>query len=836
MQSAISLSLSSPSPIARSAVANTGNACWPMPRSLRFCGLRREAFDSAGSFDASSLRFVRLNLQPKHSSLSKVSAVLKGNGAPSSSGFDYDLVIIGAGVGGHGAALHAVEQGLKTAIIEGDVVGGTCVNRGCVPSKALLAVSGRMRELQNEHHMKSFGLQVAAAGYDRQGVADHANNLASKIRSNLTNSLKALGVDILTGVGTILGPQKLKYGKGDSGDKIITAKDIIIATGSVPLVPKGIEVDGKTVITSDHALKLEFVPDWIAMSEVVTLGLNSAMCIPHLEVTFIEALDQLMPGFDPEIGKLAQRVLINPRKIDSYTGVFASKREMEKPVQIELIDAKTKEPKDTLEVDAALIATGRAPFTNGLGLENVPHLYCIGDANGKMMLAHAASAQGISGNELHMNFNNEIFRHVLCGVFYSSEISMVGLTEPQAREKAQKEGFELIYRPDNGEILGVHIFGLHAADLIHEASNAIAMGTRIQDIKFAVHAHPTLSEVLDELFKSAKVKTKPSLSPEPKPLLILQWLKLAHLVQLLSQSRSRPRRVLKANNTQTAFAIRGVEPIERLRTAQRFVDRSIHLVNPSDRRRITRFRSAGECIDRFVAGGKRDQKMFLLDWFYGVLASLGLWQKEAKILFLGLDNAGKTTLLHMLKDECCYSVVLGLASIDKFDKSLLIVLHFLDSSLIQSKERLVQHQPTQHPTSEELSIGKIKFKAFDLGGHQIARRVWKDYYAKVDAVVYLVDAYDKERFAESKKELDALLSDESLATVPFLILGNKIDIPYAASEDELRYHLGLMGITTGKGKVNLAESNVRPIEVFMCSIVRKMGYGDGFKWVSQYIK
>ncbi|KAK0582141.1 hypothetical protein LWI29_021957 [Acer saccharum] len=107
---------------------------------------------------------------------------------------------------------------------------------------------------------------------------------------------------------------------------------------------------------------------------------------------------------------------------------------------------------------------------------------------------------------------------------------------------------------------------------------------------------------------------------------------------------------------------------------------------------------------------------------------------------------------------------------------------------------------------------------------------------QVDAVVYLVDAFDKERFAESKKELDALLSDEALADVPFLVLGNKIDIPYAASEDELRYHLGLTNFTTGKGKVNLTDSNVRPLEVFMCSIVRKMGYGDGFKWVSQYIK
>ncbi|MCH85628.1 dihydrolipoyl dehydrogenase, partial [Trifolium medium] len=130
--------------------------------------------------------------------------------------------------------------GLKTAIVEGDVVGGTCVNRGCVPSKALLAVSGRMRELRNDHHLKSLGIQVSNAGYDRQAVADHANNLASKIRGNLTNSMKAIGVDILTGFGTILGPQKVKVG---SSHNVVTAKDIIIATGSVPFVPKGIEVD-----------------------------------------------------------------------------------------------------------------------------------------------------------------------------------------------------------------------------------------------------------------------------------------------------------------------------------------------------------------------------------------------------------------------------------------------------------------------------------------------------------------------------------------------------------------------------------------------------------------
>ncbi|KAG5607516.1 hypothetical protein H5410_029008 [Solanum commersonii] len=552
MHSSSVLSLSNCSVLKRSHRNQIEKLSFTPLKNLRFCGLRNEIL---------AFEFLKLNRCETQRVRNKiVSASVAENGnAPTS--FDYDLVIIGAGVGGHGAALHAVEKGLKTAIIEGDVIGGTCVNRGCVPSKALLAVSGRMRELKNEHHLKALGIQVSGAGYDRQAVADHANNLASKIRNNLTNSLKALGVDILTGVGTITGPQRVKYGKvGFSGSEV-TARDIIIATGSVPFVPRGIEVDGKTVITSDHALKLEFVPEWIAIVGSGYIGLEFSDVYTALgsEVTFIEALDQLMPGFDPEISKLAQRILVNPRKIDYHTGVFATKITPAKdgrPVVIELTDAKTKEVKDTLEVDAALIATGRAPFTNGLGLENinvltqrgfipvdermrvvdadgnlVPHLYCIGDANGKMMLAHAASAQGISVVE-QVSGRDHVLNHlsIPAACFTHPEISMVGLTEPQAREKAEKEGFEisiaktsfkantkalaenegeglakLIYRPDNGEILGVHIFGMHAADLIHEASNAIALRTSIQDIKFAVHAHPTLSEVLDELFKSAKV-------------------------------------------------------------------------------------------------------------------------------------------------------------------------------------------------------------------------------------------------------------------------------------------------------------------------------------------
>lgn len=173
-------------------------------------------------------------------------------------GYDYDLIIVGCGVGGHGAALHARSNGLKTAVLTGKDIGGTCVNRGCVPSKALLAAAGRIRDMKDAHHLKSFGIAVGDVSYDRAGVAAHAQQLADRVKGNLEQSLKAQGVDIIESFGQVTSkPHEVKV---EATGKIITAKNIILAPGSIPFVPRGVQVDEQTVYTSDGGLKLSFVP------------------------------------------------------------------------------------------------------------------------------------------------------------------------------------------------------------------------------------------------------------------------------------------------------------------------------------------------------------------------------------------------------------------------------------------------------------------------------------------------------------------------------------------------------------------------------------------------
>ena len=469
--------------------------------------------------------------------------------------FDFDLIVIGAGYGGFDAAKHAAEKGLKVAIVERADMGGTCVNKGCVPSKALLAASGKVRELANFQHLQKFGIHTSPVRFERSKISAHANNLVMNIRDNLTKTLTRNGVEILRGDGRLEGHQKVGIRNNNGIDKIFSCKDIVIATGSSPFVPKGIEIDQRTVFTSDEAVRLEWLPRWIAIIGSGYIGLEFADVYTALgcEVTMIEALDKIMPTFDPDITKIAKKNLIQARDIDTKSEVFATKIIPGCPVNVELTDAKSKKVVENLEVDAVLVATGRTPNTEGLNLQLldietergfipidkqmrvtkkgkvIPNLYAVGDVTGKLMLAHTAAAQGTIAVENICGANKTIdYLSIPAATFTHPEISSVGLSESDAKKQSDEEGFplgivksyfkanskalaelesdgmlKLLFNKKSGKVLGAHIFGMHAADLIQEIANAIARKQDVIQLSSEVHTHPTLSEVVEVAYKLA---------------------------------------------------------------------------------------------------------------------------------------------------------------------------------------------------------------------------------------------------------------------------------------------------------------------------------------------
>jgi dihydrolipoamide dehydrogenase len=474
--------------------------------------------------------------------------------------FDFDLIVIGAGYGGFDAAKHAAEKGLKVAIIESGDMGGTCVNKGCVPSKALLAASGKVREIANYEHLAKFGIHASPVRFERSKIADHANNLVSNVRENLTKTLKRSGVKIILGFGRLEGNQKVGVRDNNGIDRIFTCENTLLATGSSPFVPPGITLDNRTVFTSDEAVKLEWLPRWIAIIGSGYIGLEFADVYTALgcEVTMIEALENIMPTFDPDITKIAKKNLIQSRDIDTKSNVFATKITPGCPVKIELTDAKSKEIVENLEVDGVLVATGRSPNSKNLNLDSVgiettkgyipiddqmrvlngekiiPNVWAVGDVTGKLMLAHTAAAQGTIAVENICGKNIEInYRSIPAATFTHPEISSVGLSETDAKEIAIKEGFtlgvvksyfkanskalaelesdgilKLLFNKDSGKVLGAHIFGMHAADLIQEIANAISRNQDVIQLATEVHTHPTLSEVVEVAYKQAASQVK----------------------------------------------------------------------------------------------------------------------------------------------------------------------------------------------------------------------------------------------------------------------------------------------------------------------------------------
>jgi dihydrolipoamide dehydrogenase len=342
---------------------------------------------------------------------------------------------------------------------------------------------------------------------------------------------------------------------GSGLERTYRANEVIIATGSEPFVPPGIETDGRTVFTSDEAVSLEWLPRWLAIIGSGYIGLEFADVYTALgcEVTVIEALDRVLPTFDPDIAKIAARHLLDGRDIDARAGVLAQTITPGCPVKIELVDMKTREPVETLEVDAVLVATGRVPSSGSLNLasmgvetnrgfipvndrmqvlvngEPVPHLWAVGDVTGKMMLAHTAAAQGAVAIDNILGHPRTIdYRSIPAATFTHPEISSVGLSEADAKELAAGDGFELgvvrsyfkanskalaelesdglmklLFNKSTGEVLGAHIYGLHAADLIQEIGNAVARRQSVKQLVNEVHTHPTLSEVVEVAYKQA---------------------------------------------------------------------------------------------------------------------------------------------------------------------------------------------------------------------------------------------------------------------------------------------------------------------------------------------
>ncbi|MGB0960756.1 MAG: dihydrolipoyl dehydrogenase [Halocynthiibacter sp.] len=448
---------------------------------------------------------------------------------------DYDVIIIGGGPGGYVSAIRCAQLGLKTACVEGrDALGGTCLNVGCIPSKALLHATHSLHEA--EHNFVKMGLKGKSPSVDWPQMQAYKQDVIDGNTKGIEFLFKKNKVDWLKGWGSIPAAGQVKV-----GDDIHTAKNIVIASGSEPSSLPGIEIDEKIVVTSTGALSLPKTPKKMVVIGAGVIGLEMGSVYARLgaEVTVIEFLDNITPGMDGEVAKTFQRIL-KKQGIKFLMGSAVQNVETTKTKAKITYEKRKNGAVETIDADVVLVATGRKPYTDGLGIEalgvemtdrgqiktdsqwatNVAGIYAIGDAIVGPMLAHKAEDEGmavaeaIAGKHGHVNYD------VIPGVIYTTpEVATVGKTEDElkaegraykvgkfsfmgnGRAKAvfQGEGFvKLIVDKDTDRILGCHIIGPAAGDMIHEICVAMEFGASAQDIALTCHAHPTYSEAIKE--------------------------------------------------------------------------------------------------------------------------------------------------------------------------------------------------------------------------------------------------------------------------------------------------------------------------------------------------
>ena len=450
----------------------------------------------------------------------------------------YDLIVIGAGPGGYVCAIRAAQLGLKVACVEGrETLGGTCLNVGCIPSKALLHASHMAHELHE--NFAKLGLMNATADIDWGRMLGYKDETVGTNTKGIEFLFKKNKIDWLKGWASIP-----TAGKVAVGGEIHDAKAIVIATGSEPATLKGVVVDNAegVIVDSTGALELPAIPKTMAVigAGVIGLELGSVYARLGTEVTVIEYLDAITPGMDAEVQRQFQRILAK-QGLNFILGAAVDEVEVEDNGRAEVEYTLRKDgSKHEIEVDVVLVATGRRPYLTGLGLEglgvaltdrgfvqidkhwqtNVPGLYAIGDAVPGPMLAHKAEDEGMAVAEVIAGKHGHVNYDVIPGVIYTSpEVASVGLTEEaakatgrkvkvgkfpfmgNARAKAlfQAEGFvKMIADAETDRILGCHIIGPNAGEMIHEVCVAMEFGASAQDIALTCHAHPTCSEAVRE--------------------------------------------------------------------------------------------------------------------------------------------------------------------------------------------------------------------------------------------------------------------------------------------------------------------------------------------------
>ena len=453
----------------------------------------------------------------------------------------FDVTIIGSGPGGYVAAVRAGQLGLKTAIIEKEPdarLGGTCGLRGCIPTKALLNAA---HLYQKASEFEKFGLKVKDLSYDFPGVQKYKSDVVTKNAAGVTYLMKKNKVTVFNGFGKIVGKGKVEVTGADGKKQTVESKNIIIATGSVVRPIPGFETDGKQVVNSDQILELEKVPKSLIVMGSGAVGVEFASVYARFgaDTTVVELLDRIVPLEDVDVSKELLRSF-KKQGIKCEPGVKLDKLERNKKgVKVSGKNAKGEDV--SFEAEMLLVAVGRMPYTEGLGLENTkvkvspkgtietneycetaePGIFAIGDVLPTAQLAHLASKEGILVVEKLAGKKVEPINHRLVPncTYCDPEVASVGLTEAKAKElgydvkvgkfpmsasgKArilgETDGFvKIVAEKKYDEVLGVHIIGPHATEMLAEACVGMALETTADELGRIIHAHPTVSETVME--------------------------------------------------------------------------------------------------------------------------------------------------------------------------------------------------------------------------------------------------------------------------------------------------------------------------------------------------